>query len=63
MKPKTAGLLMLIGGVLVLGGAIWPLTRGGSVNFPLLVVAGALIVLAPVVAKKAGSSNNNPPAT
>jgi hypothetical protein len=61
MKPKTVATLFLAGGMLFLIAAILPLRRGESVNVARLLVAGALVVLAPIVAKKSGT-NSNPPA-
>ncbi len=62
MKTKTAARILLAAGVLVLGAAIFPLTRGGSVNVALLLLAGAVIVLGPLVAKTIGSADSTPPA-
>ena len=62
MKPKTVAWLFLAAGILSLAGAILPLRRGESVNVALLLLAGAFIVLAPIVAKKPGSGKSNPPA-
>ena len=61
VKPRTAAWGLLVVGILVLAAAVFPLTRGGSVNVALLLLAGALIVLAPIVAKKAGSAGSGPP--
>lgn len=62
MKPKTIAWLFLAAGILFLVAAILPLRRGEPVNVALLLLAGAFIVLAPVVAKKAGSTDSHPPA-
>ena len=62
VKPRTAAWGLLAVGILVLAAAVFPLTRGGSVSVALLLLAGALIVLAPIVAKKADSADSGPPA-
>lgn len=62
MRPKTIAWLFLAAGILFLAGAVLPLRRGESVNVALLLLAGAFIVLAPIVAKKVGSGNSKPPA-
>ena len=63
MKPKTAAVVLLATGILFLGAAVFPLTRGGSVNTAFLLIAGALIVIAPVVRRKLGATDSKPPAT
>lgn len=63
MKPKTVAWMLFAAGVLFLVGAILPLRCGESVGLALLLLAGAFIVLAPIVAKKAGGSTGlKPPA-
>lgn len=62
MKPKTAALALLAAGILFLAAAIFPLTRGGSINVAFLLLAGALIVLAPIVRRRMGATDSNPPA-
>jgi hypothetical protein len=63
MKPRTVAWMLLAAGILFLVGAILPLRRGESVNVALLLLAGAFIVLAPIVAKRAGgSADSRPPA-
>ena len=62
MKPKTVAWLLLTAGILFLVAAILPLRRGESVNVALLLLAGACIVLAPIVAKKASFTDSDPPA-
>ena len=61
IKPRTAARLLLGAGILLLVGAILPLRRGELVSVALLLLAGAFIVLAPIVAKKdAGSADSKP---
>ena len=55
MKPKTAALALLVAGILFLAAAVFPLTRGRSVNVAFLLLAGALIVLAPIVRRRMGA--------
>lgn len=62
MKPKIVARLSLAAGILFLVAAILPLRRGESVNVAFLLLAGAFIVLAPIVARKAASSDSQPPA-
>lgn len=62
MKPKSAALAFLAVGILLLAAAVFPLTRGGSVNFPFLLLAGVFIVLAPIAARRTGSKDSHPPA-
>lgn len=62
MKPKTAARVLLAAGVLFLGAAVFPLTRGGSVNTAFLLIAGALVVIAPVVRRTLEAPDSKPPA-
>lgn len=63
LKPRIAAWTLLAAGIVFLALAIMPLRRGDSVNFPLLLLAAASIVLAPIVAKKAGGATaSKPPA-
>jgi hypothetical protein len=58
MKPNVAASLLLVAGLLFLGAAVFPLTRGGSVNVAFLLLAGALIVLAPVARARMRSTES-----
>ncbi len=62
MKPKAVAWLFLAAGMLFLVSAVLPLRRGESVRVSLLLLAGAFVVLAPIVASKAdGSTDSRPP--
>ncbi len=61
-KPKVAALGLLAAGILFLAAAVFPLTRGGSVNVSFLLLAGVFIILAPVAARRRSATNPNPPA-
>jgi threonine/homoserine efflux transporter RhtA len=55
--------MLLAAGIVFLMVSILPLRRGDPVNVALLLLAGALIVLAPIVVKRAaGSTDSKPPA-
>lgn len=63
VKPKTIAWILLVAGILFLVAAVLPLRRGESVNVAFLLLAGALIVLSPVLAKRVGASpDSKPPA-
>lgn len=62
MKPKSAALALLAVGIVFLAAAVFPLTRGGSVSLPFLLLAGVFIVLAPIAARMIGSTDSHPPA-
>lgn len=58
---KAVATGFIVGGVLFLAAAVLPLAQGGSVNVTRLVIAGALIVLAPIIAKMGSASAAKPP--
>ena len=62
-QPKVAAGGLLAIGILCLVAAVVPLSRGGAVNFPYLMLAGVFIVLGSFIAHRGVRKDSEPPAT